>query len=108
MKEETINKELEEELSSLIRKELEVSSKDGLVTILVSGFAAYKKVTINGNLDDVTKEELEEEMLDAIIRARLEVQHEMSGFVKDILESAEENNKKEEDDDNAIEVENVS
>ena len=47
-------------------------------------------------------------MLDAIIRARLEVQHEMSGFVKDILESAEENNKKEEDDDNAIEVENVS
>ena len=103
MKEELKDKELEEELSSLIRKELEVTSKNGLVTILLSGFAIYKKVIINGNLEDVSKEELEEEILDAVIRAKLETQHQMSGLIKDILESTKED-KKEEDDETAIQA----
>lgn len=107
MDNKTINKRIEEEIKLLANKEIEITSQNGLVTILLSGSTTYKDVKINGNLSDIYKEELEEEILNALALARNELQKQINEAFESVVENILEDSRKEEDD-SAITIENVS
>lgn len=106
MDDKTINKQIQEEFELLAKKELEITSQNGLVTLLISGNSIYQKVTINGNLSDIYKEELEEEFLNAVSLAREEVQKQIMSSLEEMFLNIAKETKKEEDD--AVVIENVS
>lgn len=102
----TLDKKVEEDLYTLSKKELEITSENGLITALVSGSSIYKKITINGNLKDMSKEDLEEGILSVVKLARIEVQKQLFECLQETLEEIQNETKKE--DDNVINIENVS
>lgn len=107
MNEKITEKQLAEEIELLAKKEIEITSQNGLVTLLVSGGNVCESVKINGNLSDIYKEELEEDFQNAFNLAREEIQKQLANSLKELIENLIKENTKE-DSDNAITVENVS
>lgn len=107
MNEKITEKQLAEEIELLAKKEIEITSQNGLVTLLVSGGNICENVKINGNLNDIYKEELEEDFQNAFNLAREEIQKQLANSLKELIENLIKENTKE-DSDNAITVENVS